>query len=90
MEILIQWWRATISITKSIKAALVGVAVGDAICMLVEFKSRAEISSNPITDMRAYGTYDLAASTFSDDSSLTFYLAEAYVLITNWKEHLAT
>ncbi|WP_113638446.1 ADP-ribosylglycohydrolase family protein [Nubsella zeaxanthinifaciens] len=60
-----------------IKAVLFGVAVGDALGVPVEFKSRQAISENPVTDMIGYGTYNLPPGTFSDDSSLTFCLAEA-------------
>ena len=62
---------------KQINAALFGVAVGDALGVPVEFKSRQTISKNPVTDMIGYGTYNLPAGTWSDDSSLTFCLAEA-------------
>ena len=64
-------------INKNIKSALFGVAVGDALGVPVEFKSRETISNNPITDMIGYGTYNLPPGTWSDDSSLTFCLAEA-------------
>lgn len=60
-----------------IKSALFGVAVGDALGVPVEFKSREEISINPVTEMIGYGTYNLPPGTWSDDSSLTFCLAEA-------------
>lgn len=60
-----------------IKSSLFGVAVGDALGVPVEFKSRQTIAQNPITDMIGYGTYNLPAGTWSDDSSLTFCLAEA-------------
>lgn len=60
-----------------IKAALFGVAVGDALGVPVEFKSRQTIRINPVTDMIGYGTYNLPAGTWSDDSSLSFCLAEA-------------
>lgn len=60
-----------------IKSALFGVAVGDALGVPVEFKSRDTISENPVTDMLGYGTYNLPPGTWSDDSSLTFCLAEA-------------
>lgn len=60
-----------------IKSALLGVAVGDALGVPVEFKSRLSISKNPVTDMIGCGTYNLPAGTWSDDSSLTFCLAEA-------------
>lgn len=59
------------------KDLLLGVAVGDALGVPVEFESRETISQNPVADMTGYGTYDLPPGTFSDDSSLTFCLAEA-------------
>jgi ADP-ribosyl-[dinitrogen reductase] hydrolase len=63
--------------TELIKDALFGLAVGDAIGVPVEFKSRATIRQSPVTDMVGYGTYNLPPGTWSDDSSLTFCLAEA-------------
>jgi ADP-ribosylglycohydrolase len=60
-----------------IKSVLFGVAVGDALGVPVEFKSRENIRKNPVSDMIGYGTYNLPAGTWSDDSSLTFCLAEA-------------
>ncbi len=59
------------------KDILFGLAIGDALGVPVEFKSRKSIASNPVTDMKGYGTYNLPAGTFSDDSSLAFCLAEA-------------
>ena len=66
-----------------IKSALFGVAIGDALGVPVEFKGREDIKQNPINDMIGYGTYNLPAGTFSDDSSLTFCLAEALTLEFN-------
>lgn len=60
-----------------IKSVLFGVAVGDALGVPVEFNSRHTIRKNPVTDMVGYGTYNLPPGTWSDDSSLTFCLAEA-------------
>lgn len=62
------------------KDILFGVAVGDAVGVPVEFKSRQTIRQNPVKDMIGYGTYNLPPGTFSDDSSLTFCLAEALTL----------
>jgi len=62
---------------KQIKSALFGIAVGDALGVPVEFNSRETIAQNPVTDMIGYGTYNLPKGTWSDDSSLTFCLAEA-------------
>ena len=60
-----------------IKSVLFGVAVGDALGVPVEFNSRQVIKKKPVTDMIGYGTHNLPSGTFSDDSSLTFCLAEA-------------
>lgn len=63
-----------------IKSTLFGVAVGDALGVPVEFKSRLTINKNPVTDMLGYGTYNQPIGTWSDDSSLTFCLAEALTI----------
>ena len=57
-------------------SGLFGLCIGDALGVPVEFTSRAEIKS-PVTSMLGYGTWDVPAGTFSDDSSLTFCLAES-------------
>lgn len=59
------------------KDILFGIAVGDALGVPVEFKSRQAILQNPVRDMIGYGTYNLPPGTWSDDSSLSFCLAEA-------------
>jgi len=59
--------------------ALLGVAIGDAVGVPFEFSSRDQIKTNPATDMIGYGTYNQPPGTWSDDSSLTFCLAEALV-----------
>jgi ADP-ribosyl-[dinitrogen reductase] hydrolase len=58
------------------RAALLGLAVGDALGVPVEFQPRAARKQDPVTGMRAYGTHHQPAGTWSDDSSLTFCLAE--------------
>lgn len=65
------------TILKQVKSSLFGVAVGDALGVPVEFKSRQAIAIDPVKDMIGYGTYNLPAGTWSDDSALTFCLAEA-------------
>ena len=59
------------------KDILFGVAIGDALGVPVEYKSREIIAINPVTEMMGYGTYNQPPGTFSDDGSLTFCLAEA-------------
>lgn len=56
---------------------LFGVSVGDAVGVPAEFKSRQELLKNPIHGMTGHGSHDQPTGTFSDDSSLTFCLAEA-------------
>jgi ADP-ribosyl-[dinitrogen reductase] hydrolase len=59
------------------KDVLLAIAVGDALGVPVEFETRAERALNPVTDMTGFGTHHVPAGTWSDDSSLTFCLAEA-------------
>lgn len=59
------------------KAVLFGIAVGDALGVPVEFNGRSLLRKNPVTDMRAYGSHLQPAGTWSDDSSLSFCLAES-------------
>ncbi len=60
-------------------SALLGLAVGDALGVPYEFKAQSEMINNPATDMVGYGTYNQKPGTWSDDSSLTFCLAESLV-----------
>ncbi|MFC0516240.1 ADP-ribosylglycohydrolase family protein [Mucilaginibacter angelicae] len=60
----------------SYKDVLFGVAIGDALGVPVEFKSREIIAQKPVTDMIGFGTYGLPPGTWSDDSSLTLCLAD--------------
>jgi ADP-ribosyl-[dinitrogen reductase] hydrolase len=59
------------------KSLLFGVAAGDALGVPVEFRDRNHMRSYPVQDMMGYGTHNQPAGTWSDDSSLTFCLAEA-------------
>ncbi len=56
---------------------LLGLAVGDALGVPVEFKSRDILKKNPIKEMIGFGSHKVPAGTWSDDSSLSFCLAEA-------------
>lgn len=81
----------------NIQSALIGLAVGDALGVPVEFKSRHTLHASPIKDMVGYGSHNQPPGTWSDDSSLTFCLAEslcnAYDLhdlsrrFINWYNH---
>ncbi|MBE9197980.1 MULTISPECIES: ADP-ribosylglycohydrolase family protein [unclassified Nodularia (in: cyanobacteria)] len=58
-------------------SGLMGLCVGDALGVPVEFTSRAERVKSPVTMMLGYGTWNQPPGTWSDDSSLTFCLAES-------------
>ena len=66
--------------------ALLGVAVGDAVGVPFEFRSRDEMQQNPATEMIGHGTYNQPKGTWSDDSSLTFCLAESLIGGYNLKD----
>lgn len=53
---------------RTLKDAIFGLAVGDALGVPVEFKQRGTFQIN---DMIGYGTHDQPAGTWSDDTSMT-------------------
>lgn len=63
--------------TTKIHSALFGVAVGDALGVPVEFQDRELLARFPVTNMRENGSHRQPKGTWSDDSSLTFCLAES-------------
>lgn len=54
-----------------IKAVILGHAIGDALGVPVEFKSRESLKKHPVKNMREYGTYDVPAGAWSDDTSMS-------------------
>lgn len=57
--------------------ALMGVAIGDAVGVPFEFNSRDKMKARPAKGMVGHGTHNQPKGTWSDDSSLTFCLAES-------------
>ena len=64
------------------RGALLGLAVGDALGVPVEFTSRTARDADPVQDMRGGGAHGQAPGTWSDDSSLAFCTAES--LVAGW------
>lgn len=62
-----------------VKDGIVGLVVGDALGVPVEFKSRKELRQNPVTGMTGHGTYDMPKGTWSDDSSLALATMQSIV-----------
>ncbi|AYB30923.1 ADP-ribosylglycohydrolase family protein [Chryseolinea soli] len=64
---------------ENITSCFLGLAIGDALGVPVEFKGRSYFSNQPVRGMLGYGTWNQPPGTWSDDSSLTFCLAESLV-----------
>jgi ADP-ribosyl-[dinitrogen reductase] hydrolase len=64
---------------QNIKSCFLGLAVGDALGVPVEFRHRSYFKDYPVKEMLGYGTWNQPPGTWSDDSSLTFCQAESLV-----------
>lgn len=58
---------------------IIGLAIGDAIGVPVEFRSRQELTKAPVVSMRKYGTHYQPRGTWSDDTSLTLALMDSII-----------
>lgn len=61
----------------AVKNGMLGLVVGDALGVPVEFQSREELERDPVTGMRANGTHCQPAGTWSDDASMALCLLES-------------
>ena len=59
------------------KDGIFGVVAGDALGCPVQFETREEVAKHPVTGMRGYGTFNLPAGSWTDDSSLTLALLDS-------------
>ena len=59
------------------KDILLGTAVGDALGLPVQFLEREVVAKNPITTMEGLDQFNIPAGTWSDNTSLSFCLAES-------------
>ena len=66
--------------------AVMGLCVGDALGVPVEFMSRDVLKANPVVGMREYGTHHQKAGTWSDDTSLTLCLVDVLIDGPDYKE----
>ena len=82
---------------EQVTGGVLGLAIGDALGVPVEFEDRDDLKRNPVVDMREYGSHHQPRGTWSDDSSLAFCLAESLLKgydlqdlanrFINWYEH---
>ncbi|MCR2802780.1 ADP-ribosylglycohydrolase family protein [Paenibacillus soyae] len=62
-----------------VRAGILGLCVGDALGVPVEFRAREALVQAPVTDMREYGSHHQPAGTWSDDSSMVFCQMESMI-----------
>ena len=61
------------------KAGIIGLIVGDAMGVPLEFCMREKLMQSPITEMLGYGSHDVPKGSWSDDSSMTLATIDAIV-----------
>lgn len=62
---------------QNVKDLIIGHAIGDALGVPVEFASRERLKTDPVIEIRGYGTHKVPAGTWSDDTSMTLCLLES-------------
>lgn len=82
-----------------IRAAMFGHAIGDALGVPVEFRSRESLRNDPVTGYRGYGSYLVPAGTWSDDTSMAMATMDSLThgldyedmmgRFCDWKNHAA-
>lgn len=55
---------------ETVKAVILGIAIADALGVPVEFMDREKLAYKPVKDYVGYGTHDVPAGTWSDDTSM--------------------
>lgn len=65
------------SLRERMLGCMLGLVVGDALGVPVEFRTRAELARDPVDGPRGHGTYGQPAGTWSDDSSLALACADS-------------
>jgi len=78
--------RGWVAMSNFILDGIMGLAVADALGVPVEFESRDSLSKNPVVGVRAYGTYNQPAGTWSDDTSMTLALADSLARGLNYND----
>lgn len=66
------------------KGGILGLAVGDALGVPVEFYARERLQQDPVTDMRGHGEHNQEPGTWSDDTSMALCLLEGLADGSSW------
>lgn len=59
--------------------SLIGLAVGDAMGVPIEFSIREKCLKNPLTEMVGFGTHSVPAGSWSDDTSMTIATIDSII-----------
>ncbi len=62
-----------------IKDSLIGLAIGDAMGVPIEFTDREKCIANPVTKMVGFGSHSVPAGSWSDDTSMTIATMDSYI-----------
>lgn len=65
---------------------MMGLVVGDALGVPVEFMIREELKADPVIDMRNYGTHEQPKGTWSDDSSMAIATMDSLCQGVNYED----
>src|SRR5512136_1977694 len=72
------WLERRIDMNRNqIMGGIIGVVVGDALGLPVQFEGRLQRKMRPVTGMEGWGAFNMPPGSWSDDSSLTLCLAES-------------
>jgi ADP-ribosyl-[dinitrogen reductase] hydrolase len=66
-----------VEVQERITGAVLGLAVGDALGVPVEFQPREALRREPVIGMRGFGSHRQPPGTWSDDTSLAMCLLES-------------
>jgi len=70
---------ASVDMHERMLGCLLGAVAGDALGVPVEFRSREQLSADPVVGVRGHGTYNQPPGTWSDDSSLLLATADSLI-----------
>lgn len=57
--------------TKNSFNGILGLAIGDAMGVPIEFVKREKLLNNPVTEMKGFGSHNVPKGTWSDDTAMT-------------------
>lgn len=62
-----------------VKDSLYGFIVGDAMGVPIEFEDKEKLINKPVTSMLGYGSHDVEAGVYSDDTSMTLATMDSII-----------